>query len=112
LVLVAPEPIAVPKPAPAEPVRQAAPPAAPRNNATPPKNNAPKTTASKATASKATASKTTAPKTSAPKPGAPKTTPEFSQAETLRQCRAAGYHASQCMRRGCVATQYGLACRG
>lgn len=38
--------------------------------------------------------------------------PAAQQAETLRQCRAAGYHASQCLRRGCVATKYGLACRG
>ena len=38
--------------------------------------------------------------------------PALSHAETLRQCRAAGYHASQCMRRGCVATKFGLACRG
>ena len=37
---------------------------------------------------------------------------EYTLAETLRQCRAAGYHASQCMKRGCVATKYGLACRG
>ena len=36
----------------------------------------------------------------------------LSQAETLRQCRAAGYHATRCMRRGCVATKFGLACRG
>ena len=33
-------------------------------------------------------------------------------AETLRQCRAAGYHAEQCVRRGCVATPYGIACKG
>lgn len=38
--------------------------------------------------------------------------PEDSLAETLRQCRAAGYHASLCVKRGCVATKYGLACRG
>jgi hypothetical protein len=38
--------------------------------------------------------------------------PALSQEETLRQCRAAGYHASQCVRRGCVATKFGLACRG
>lgn len=43
-------------------------------------------------------------------PGAPE--PQLSHAETLRLCRAAGYHASQCMRRGCVATKFGLACRG
>ncbi len=33
-------------------------------------------------------------------------------AETLRQCRAEGYHAQQCMKRGCVLTKYGLACKG
>lgn len=38
--------------------------------------------------------------------------PEAQRAETLRQCRAAGYHASQCLQRGCVATKFGLACRG
>ncbi|MBQ5950298.1 hypothetical protein KBW98_22660, partial [Massilia sp. ST3] len=33
-------------------------------------------------------------------------------AETLRQCRAAGYHATLCIKRGCSATKFGLACRG
>jgi hypothetical protein len=33
-------------------------------------------------------------------------------AETLRQCRAAGYHAEACVKRGCVATPYGIACKG
>lgn len=33
-------------------------------------------------------------------------------AETLRQCRAAGYHAKQCLERSCVATPYGIACKG
>ena len=32
--------------------------------------------------------------------------------ETLRQCRAAGYHAAKCVQLGCTATQYGLACKG
>lgn len=32
--------------------------------------------------------------------------------ETLRLCRSAGYHAAQCLQRGCNATRYGLACRG
>ena len=32
--------------------------------------------------------------------------------ETLRMCRAAGYHATACLKRGCEATRYGLACRG
>ncbi|NML62631.1 hypothetical protein HHL21_16415 [Massilia sp. RP-1-19] len=34
------------------------------------------------------------------------------KAETLRQCRAAGYHAGQCIKRSCVATPYGIACKG
>ena len=33
-------------------------------------------------------------------------------AETLKQCRAAGYHAELCLERKCVATKYGLACKG
>lgn len=37
---------------------------------------------------------------------------EAKMAETLRQCRAAGYHAQQCVKRGCVATPYGIACKG
>ena len=37
---------------------------------------------------------------------------EAQMAETLRQCRAAGYHAQQCVKRGCVATPYGIACKG
>lgn len=32
--------------------------------------------------------------------------------ETLRLCRAAGYHASACMKRGCAATRFGLVCKG
>jgi len=32
--------------------------------------------------------------------------------ETLRLCRAAGYHASACRKRGCEATRFGLVCRG
>ena len=42
----------------------------------------------------------------------PAPTRESQMAETLRQCRAAGYHAEQCVRRGCVATPYGIACKG
>jgi hypothetical protein len=34
------------------------------------------------------------------------------RAETLRQCRAAGYHAQACVKRACVATPYGIACKG
>ncbi|MEW6762766.1 MAG: hypothetical protein AB1437_18250 [Pseudomonadota bacterium] len=33
-------------------------------------------------------------------------------AETLRLCRAAGYHATACIKRGCEATRFGLVCRG
>jgi hypothetical protein len=32
--------------------------------------------------------------------------------ETLLQCRAHGYDARQCIRRGCSTTRYGLVCRG
>lgn len=32
--------------------------------------------------------------------------------ETLRLCRAAGYHAARCVQLGCEATKYGLACKG
>lgn len=44
-------------------------------------------------------------------------TPQVSErtsqlAETLKQCRIEGYHAQQCMKRGCVLTKYGLACKG
>lgn len=70
--------------------------------------------AAKSEPRKADAKKTerkTAARTAPPsKPAAAE--PALSQAETLRQCRAAGYHASQCARRGCVATRFGLACRG
>jgi hypothetical protein len=31
---------------------------------------------------------------------------------TLKQCRIQGYAAPQCLKRGCVLTKYGLACRG
>lgn len=47
----------------------------------------------------------------APAPAAAPT-PESPMAETLRQCRAAGYHAAACVERGCVATPYGIACKG
>ena len=33
-------------------------------------------------------------------------------AETLRLCRAAGYHANACLKRACEATRFGLVCRG
>jgi hypothetical protein len=33
-------------------------------------------------------------------------------ADTLKECRALGYHASQCLKRGCTMTRYGLACKG
>ncbi len=32
--------------------------------------------------------------------------------ETLKECRAVGYHATQCIERGCMITKFGLACRG
>jgi len=32
--------------------------------------------------------------------------------ETLRLCRAAGYHANACVKRACEATRFGLVCRG
>lgn len=38
--------------------------------------------------------------------------PESPLAETLRMCRAAGYHATACLKRGCEATRFGLVCRG
>jgi hypothetical protein len=31
---------------------------------------------------------------------------------TLRECRALGYHTEQCLKRACVLTKYGLACKG
>jgi hypothetical protein len=33
-------------------------------------------------------------------------------ADTLRQCRMLGYHAAQCIARGCFTTRYGLVCKG
>lgn len=52
----------------------------------------------------------------APKPAAPPAEPKLTRdqrwEETLRLCRAAGYHATQCIERQCTATRYGLACRG
>lgn len=51
-----------------------------------------------------------------PPPAPPRPDPakarEARMAETLRQCRAAGYHAQACVKRGCVATPYGIACKG
>lgn len=35
-----------------------------------------------------------------------------SMAETLKACRAHGYHAAQCIKRACSVTKYGFACRG
>lgn len=52
----------------------------------------------------------------APPPPLPRPDPAKARAdrmaETLRQCRAAGYHAEACIKRGCVATPYGIACKG
>lgn len=53
-----------------------------------------------------------APRRVAPPPPDPAAVRESQMAETLRQCRAAGYHAQQCIKRGCVATPYGIACKG
>ena len=49
-----------------------------------------------------------------PAPTAPPSQPdpESPLAETLRLCRAAGYHATACLKRGCEATRFGLVCRG
>ncbi|OON62875.1 hypothetical protein B0920_05435 [Massilia sp. KIM] len=56
----------------------------------------------------------TAPRVVAERPAPPPAAPavQDSLEETLRQCRAAGYHASMCLKRGCTATKFGLACRG
>lgn len=53
-----------------------------------------------------------APRRVAPPPPDPAAIRAAQMAETLRQCRAAGYHAGQCVKRGCVATPYGIACKG
>lgn len=53
----------------------------------------------------------TAPVQQAPQ-AAPELDPESPLAETLRLCRAAGYHATACLKRGCEATRFGLVCRG
>ena len=37
---------------------------------------------------------------------------EDSLSETLKACRAHGYHATQCIKQGCGMTKYGFACRG
>lgn len=37
---------------------------------------------------------------------------DASMAETLKACRAHGYHAAQCIKRACKVTKYGFACRG
>jgi hypothetical protein len=34
------------------------------------------------------------------------------RSETLKQCRAAGYHAARCAKLGCTTTKYGLSCKG
>jgi hypothetical protein len=48
----------------------------------------------------------------APSAGVPE--PDRAQlwSETLKQCRAAGYHAAKCARLGCTTTKYGLSCKG
>lgn len=37
---------------------------------------------------------------------------EDSLSETLKACRAHGYHATQCIKQGCSMTKYGFVCRG
>ncbi|MFC5480899.1 hypothetical protein [Massilia suwonensis] len=37
---------------------------------------------------------------------------EGAMSALLRACREHGYHAAQCVKRGCSLTQYGFACRG
>jgi hypothetical protein len=60
------------------------------------------------------ASRTKTPPAAAAQAKYPSEKPERAGAltETLRQCRAAGYHAAKCVQLGCTATQYGLACKG
>jgi hypothetical protein len=48
---------------------------------------------------------------SAVAPGRP-AEPDTSMEALLKACREHGYHATQCVRRGCSLTQYGFACRG
>jgi hypothetical protein len=38
--------------------------------------------------------------------------PDTSMDALLKACREHGYHATQCIKRGCSVTQYGFACRG
>lgn len=47
-----------------------------------------------------------------PDPGPSQPAATGALAETLRLCRAAGYHATACIKRGCEATRFGLVCRG
>jgi ribonuclease E len=42
----------------------------------------------------------------------PPAEPDTSMEALLKACREHGYHAAQCIRRGCSVTQYGFACRG
>lgn len=37
---------------------------------------------------------------------------DTSLAATLKACREHGYHATQCVKRGCAITEYGFVCRG
>lgn len=37
---------------------------------------------------------------------------QSTMAETLKACRAHGYHAAQCVKRACSVTKYGFVCRG
>lgn len=38
--------------------------------------------------------------------------PDTSMEATLKACREHGYHAAQCIKRGCSVTEYGFVCRG
>jgi hypothetical protein len=44
--------------------------------------------------------------------GKPEPEPESAMTATLKACREHGYHAAQCVKRGCSVTKYGFACRG
>lgn len=41
-----------------------------------------------------------------------KTEQDFAMAEMLKACKEHGYHAAQCVKRGCSVTKYGFVCRG
>ncbi len=65
-----------------------------------------------AQAANARATQRPAPPSAPPGQPAQQAGAEAPLSETLRLCRAAGYHAAACMKRGCEATRFGLVCRG